>query len=648
MSTFIHGIGASSALDSSGEVIDINGLDISSLEVDGILNYEHKADTPDQILGKVLKARKIFSEKDCEDDHQLYFWNKCKLPFVYIMGELFDDYKDSAKEVAGMFRYDMDRKGKQAKNVVGFSIEGSKIDKKDNVITRSIARKVTITNFPCNRTAIAEMVPVSKKQPKDNIDEFFKSESVEIELFKPTDTFSAHNHASILGLDPVLSYSSLKKNEDTINLSDTDEDMNPLMSRTENKYFISKGSLDYVTQTIKENLKGGDVDTEVRYSTNKSIYLDNKDLDSLKDTLNSVKPRIKIRIRQYAPNGKDWEKVAYVEIKAKKEDGSTKKTRIRIFSAQIDLFLRGVPLIVNEDLANINKDITKATLLQRATTINNLVSLYGFQEQIEVRYERRAYTDNEIRITIDENLRYLNAQSISDPNSLAIKSAPGWPNLFMLTHQLKNDNFLVLEVKFKDEMPKWIKRCLDKAGAKEVKFSKYGSAMVTFTENKAISGSLSATAHLPEGNGLNKTLDAGSGMAAPSQLTGGAALAKESLVKPKPPTNAKPFGSVTVAAPKPKPPTNAKPFGSVTVATKNSPPTNAKPFGSVIKKKEKSKFLLQAEDQYNNWSKKEQFEQFMAKKMPHLTKGEVKVIGQTMLLNKSISLEKALSKISKK
>ncbi len=184
MPTYIDGIGASENIDSSGERIIIAGLDISSLDKDGVFNYEHKSDQPSQVVGKVLKAKKIFSDKDCDDDRQLYFWQKVQTPYLYVMGELFDDFKESSKDVAGMFRYDAAKKGQNERNVMNFSVEGAKIAKEGMDIVRSIARKITITVLPCNKMAIAEMVPTSKKK-KDDLDGIFKTESaVEVELLK--------------------------------------------------------------------------------------------------------------------------------------------------------------------------------------------------------------------------------------------------------------------------------------------------------------------------------------------------------------------------------------------------------------------------------------------------------------------------------
>lgn len=184
MATMIHGIAASENIDSSGERIIIAGMDISSLEKDGVFNWEHKSDQPAQVVGKILKAKKIFSEKDCENDDERHFWNKTQVPFVYVMGELLDDYKESAKEVAAQFRYDHDHKDRDERSISNFSIEGAKIDKKGMDIPHSIARKVTITVHPCNKAAIAILKPNKDAVQKNEMDSLFKTETTEIELFK--------------------------------------------------------------------------------------------------------------------------------------------------------------------------------------------------------------------------------------------------------------------------------------------------------------------------------------------------------------------------------------------------------------------------------------------------------------------------------
>lgn len=221
--TFIDGIAASENIDSSGERIQIAGMDISSLAVDGVFTYEHEQATdaqgkkiivkmPEQTVGKILKAKKIFSDKDCEDERQKYFWEKCKTPYIYIMGELFDDYTAAARDLAGKFRYDADHMSQNERTVCNFSIEGAYIAKQGIEVTRSVARKCTIAVLPCNKAARAEMIP-SKEGQKNDIDSLFKTEGLEIELFKTetltfgkmkADMSDLYKHAAALGLEPMM------------------------------------------------------------------------------------------------------------------------------------------------------------------------------------------------------------------------------------------------------------------------------------------------------------------------------------------------------------------------------------------------------------------------------------------------------------
>jgi hypothetical protein len=181
--TYIDGIGSSQALDTAGEIVELKGLDISSL-VASSFNFEHESKLPSQIVGKILEARKIFSKEDCQNDRHHYYWDKCQLPFLYIMGRLFDDKKPSSVEVAALFKDDQEHP--EEPDIIGFSVEGSKINKSGAVITHSIARKVTITAMPANKTCIAEMLPEKKvKVDPSDINELFKGE-MELFAFEPT------------------------------------------------------------------------------------------------------------------------------------------------------------------------------------------------------------------------------------------------------------------------------------------------------------------------------------------------------------------------------------------------------------------------------------------------------------------------------
>lgn len=183
--TIIDGIAASEHLDSSGESLSIEGMDISSLGgPDSILNWEHGSkDRPSQVVGKVTFAKKLLKAADAKTKREKYFWNKVKKPMVYIKAELFDGIGHSgAQDVAAMLKYKNKDKGEDSRLVVGFSIEGGKMEKKGMVVTKSIARDVAITVKPCNKICDAELI-------EGDVDEGFlyKNQNFECEIFKNTE-----------------------------------------------------------------------------------------------------------------------------------------------------------------------------------------------------------------------------------------------------------------------------------------------------------------------------------------------------------------------------------------------------------------------------------------------------------------------------
>ncbi len=202
--TIIDGIAASEHIDSSGESLSIEGMDISSLGgPDSILNWEHGSkDRPGQVVGKVTFARKIMKKEDAKSQREQYFWNKAKKPFVYIKAELFDGLGHSgAEDVAAMLKYKNKDKGEDSRLVVGFSIEGGKIEKNGMLVTKSIARDVAITVKPCNKICDAEVIE------SDVADDFlYKNQNFDCEIIESELSINSTSYRSLL-LD------SIKKSE---------------------------------------------------------------------------------------------------------------------------------------------------------------------------------------------------------------------------------------------------------------------------------------------------------------------------------------------------------------------------------------------------------------------------------------------------
>ena len=167
----ISGTAASEAIDSSGEILNVEGCDISNIdEGTATLNWEHQSDTPTDTVGRIVYGKKIYSEKDCEDDNQLMYWKHSGVPLIYIIGELMDqDDHKGAKDLAAMVRHYADR---NLPLLTRFSIEGSTINRKGNVLKESVLKAVAVTAKPCNKDAISGLLfdPLKTKR-KDTVKE---------------------------------------------------------------------------------------------------------------------------------------------------------------------------------------------------------------------------------------------------------------------------------------------------------------------------------------------------------------------------------------------------------------------------------------------------------------------------------------------
>ncbi len=259
----------------------------------------------------------------------------------------------------------------------------------------------------------------------------------------------------------------------------TDEDVNALMNRIEDKYFVDQKYLSKISSELSDRFVFGDIDTDTRFTRNKTIYLDSDDLEFLTDCVDKKLPRTKIRIRQYSPDDEGWEKVAYAEFKIK-DDELTKKIRIRIPDTDIDKMSDGNSLIFSEELVNINRDITRDLLKARVKAINKIIKNKGLRKRIEVQYERKAYSGKNIRITIDNDLSYSDATKITMATKKTIESRDGWGDFVEPYINAASNSPMILEVKTdKSTYPNWLKKLLKSIDAIPTPFSKYAASMIT-------------------------------------------------------------------------------------------------------------------------------------------------------------------------
>ena len=98
-------IAGSQLRDTQGEMLSVEGADISELEAGrGRFNDNHGKGFFNSV-GRVTSAKKIFGPEDFTDPRHEYFWEKVKAPYVYVRGVLYDDEDHgNAKAAAAILR----------------------------------------------------------------------------------------------------------------------------------------------------------------------------------------------------------------------------------------------------------------------------------------------------------------------------------------------------------------------------------------------------------------------------------------------------------------------------------------------------------------------------------------------------------------
>lgn len=162
-----EGLASAELKDQTNEVMSLEGMDISDLENGtGYLNWDH-SNAPQDIIGKVLGAKKIFDEKDCETPNQKKFWDHVQEPFLWIKGEVFTEGGpnefEKAKQVAAL----MKRFSHYGLSPIRLSVEGKVLQrdgKDDKLLARTSVSRVAVTARPCLKETRTEIVGESSVQ----------------------------------------------------------------------------------------------------------------------------------------------------------------------------------------------------------------------------------------------------------------------------------------------------------------------------------------------------------------------------------------------------------------------------------------------------------------------------------------------------
>jgi SPX domain protein involved in polyphosphate accumulation len=225
-------------------------------------------------------------------------------------------------------------------------------------------------------------------------------------------------------------------------------------SRYEYKYKINAVIMSQIREFIQPFTKYDDHLEKCghRQYTVRSIYFDTPEFDFYYEKLDGVKIRKKLRVRTY----NDIDDYAFLEIK-RKYLNCVAKERSRLSILTIERLINTHENCVYEFPQNDH-----SARIVSGRFLYNLLKK-GLVPILLVVYEREAYVDKMIdhnRLTIDINLRALSKPDLRD---------------MMNTDNFKyiTGNDVILELKFNNFMPKWMKDLASEFKLKRQSISKY-------------------------------------------------------------------------------------------------------------------------------------------------------------------------------
>jgi SPX domain protein involved in polyphosphate accumulation len=225
-------------------------------------------------------------------------------------------------------------------------------------------------------------------------------------------------------------------------------------SRYEYKYIINATLALQVKDFIKPYTQ---MDSHLREAghqqyTVRSVYFDTPALDYYYEKMDGVKIRKKLRVRTYD----DTDDYAFLEIK-RKYVNCVAKERSRLSILTIERLINAP----ENNTYEFPQDDYNARLVSGKFLYNLLKK--GLVPTLLVVYEREAYIEKGLdknRVTIDTNVRVLSKPDLSELMDT--------DNFVTVT-----DDRVILELKFDDMMPQWMKNLTAEFRLKKQSISKY-------------------------------------------------------------------------------------------------------------------------------------------------------------------------------
>ncbi|MCU7494161.1 MAG: polyphosphate polymerase domain-containing protein [Ignavibacteria bacterium] len=224
--------------------------------------------------------------------------------------------------------------------------------------------------------------------------------------------------------------------------------------RLEKKFLINTAAAEIMKGQVGFYLPNDE--KAYKYPGIRSVYFDNRELKCFNEHMNKVNPRFKVRFRQYKKD-ENIQGAGFLEIK-KKNNEVTVKDR---FKADFCLIDKITDETLPDFIVSENKGLNIDKLSCIYYEITGKMGLYKLEPVTAVNYRREAFENSErtLRITFDSDLEFE-----AMPNKILGFSA--------LKSSMPQD-FIIMEIKYADSMPEWLKSLLKFNGLRSEHFSKY-------------------------------------------------------------------------------------------------------------------------------------------------------------------------------
>lgn len=156
-------IAGSQLRDTQGEMLSVEGADITELEAGrGRLNDNHAKGMYNS-LGRITAAKKIYNLDDCTDPRHEYYWNKVKAPYIYVRGVLYDDEDHPNARAAAAIMRNINKSDCPLK--IKASVEGgvtARGIKDTSLLARTKIHSIALTFTPANNATLCEPLGLAK------------------------------------------------------------------------------------------------------------------------------------------------------------------------------------------------------------------------------------------------------------------------------------------------------------------------------------------------------------------------------------------------------------------------------------------------------------------------------------------------------